>query len=94
MFTRMNSVKRLLVVGALLFALAHATAARTYKEVSELGKIFESNGVAGTFVLFDREADAMFVWNEARAKERFIPASTFKIAKFAHRSRGRRGEGR
>jgi len=36
--------------------------------------------VRGTFVLFDREADTMFGWDEARAKQRFTPASTFKIA--------------
>jgi beta-lactamase class D len=36
--------------------------------------------VAGTFVLFDVAADTMFVSDEARAKKRFTPASTFKIA--------------
>ena len=61
-------------------ALSLPVSAVTFKEVPELGKFFAENGVQGTFVLFDREADTMFVWNEARARKRFIPASTFKIA--------------
>lgn len=39
--------------------------------------------MTGTFVLLDREADTLLVWNEARARKRFTrftPASTFKIA--------------
>jgi|SRR5215217_3311495 len=52
--------------------------AETCKEVSELARFFPD--VRGTFVLFDREADTTFVWNEARAKELFVPASTFKVA--------------
>lgn len=50
----------------------------SFREV-ELGRIFNDNGVAGTFVLLDPAADTFFVWNEARAKVRFTPASTFKI---------------
>lgn len=54
--------------------------ARTYQEVPELAKCFQDKGVIGTFVLFDVTADTMFVSDEARAKKRFAPASTFKIA--------------
>ena len=36
--------------------------------------------MVGTFVLFDVATDTMFVSDEARAKKRFTPASTFKIA--------------
>jgi beta-lactamase class D OXA-50 len=68
------------MIGATLFALCHPAWARTYREVSELAEVFKGNAVTGTFVLFDREADTIFVWNEARAKERFAPASTFKVA--------------
>lgn len=52
----------------------------TFKPAPELEKIFQENGAVGTFVLFDVGEDTMLVWNEQRAKERFIPASTFKIA--------------
>ena len=69
--------RALLVVG--LF-LCQSLFARTYQEVPELAKCFEKENVTGTFVLFDAATDTMFVWNETRAKKRFIPASTFKIA--------------
>ena len=77
---RTARARRLIAIGAIVFALVHTAWARNYKEASELAEIFKANGVGGTFVLFDRETDTMLVWNEARAKERFAPASTFKIA--------------
>ena len=40
---------------------------------------FDARGVRGTFVLYEPAADRHLVCNEARAKQRFIPASTFKI---------------
>lgn len=57
-----------------------ACSARTYREVPELAKVFSANGITGTFVLFDVASDTMLVSDEARAKKRFTPASTFKIA--------------
>jgi beta-lactamase class D len=68
---------------AVLIALAvsfHSLSARTYQEVPELAKCFQDKGVVGTFVLFDVATDTMLVSDEARAKKRFTPASTFKIA--------------
>jgi beta-lactamase class D len=68
---------------AVLIALAmsfHSLSAQTYQEVPELAKVFKGKGVVGTFVLFDVATDTMFVSDEARAKKRFTPASTFKIA--------------
>ena len=70
-------------VSILLIALAgsiHSLSAQKYQEVPDLKKCFEDAGVVGTFVLFDVTTDTMLVWDEARAKERFTPASTFKIA--------------
>lgn len=67
----------------LLVALAgsiHSLSAQTYKEVPKLKKCFNDAGIAGTFVLFDIANDTMLVSDEARAKKRFTPASTFKIA--------------
>jgi beta-lactamase class D len=66
-----------LIAGVLL---AQSLSARTYREVPELAKFFQEQGVAGTFVLFDTATDTMLVSNETRAQQRFIPASTFKIA--------------
>jgi beta-lactamase class D len=68
---------------ALLIGLVvslHSLPARTYREVAELEQVFKGQGVAGTFVLYDVATDTMLVSNEARAKQRFAPASTFKIA--------------
>jgi beta-lactamase class D len=63
-----------------LMALCRMASAQTYKETPQLGDIFKANDIVGTFVLLDREKNTMLVWNEARARQRFIPASTFKIA--------------
>jgi beta-lactamase class D len=63
-----------------LIASAGSLSARPYQEVPELAKCFEAQGVAGTFVLFDVANDTMLVSDEARARKRFTPASTFKIA--------------
>ncbi len=73
-------VKGLLVGVAVAAVCCHSVSAATFKEMPEFGPFFEAHGLVGTFVLFDREADTIFVWNEARAQQRFPPASTFKIA--------------
>lgn len=73
-------MRRFLSILFSLVTFSNVASAVSFKEVPELEKFFKDSGVAGTFVLFDPAADTMFVWNEARAKERFIPASTFKIA--------------
>ncbi len=63
----------------LLFLIIPAVA-QPLRVAPKLERIFHEHGAVGTFVLFDREADTMFVWNEERAQKRFTPASTFKIA--------------
>ena len=40
---------------------------------------FDAAGVRGTFVLFEPARDRCQVLDETRAKQRFLPASTFKI---------------
>ena len=40
---------------------------------------FDSKGVRGAFVLYEPANDRYLVCNEARARQRFTPASTFKI---------------
>ena len=64
----------------LLFASLDSLSARSYREAPQLEKCFADKGVLGTFALLNPETDTVIVWNEARAKERFTPASTFKIA--------------
>ena len=41
---------------------------------------FDAKHVRGTFVLYEPALDRYSVFNEPRAKQRFMPASTFKIA--------------
>ena len=41
---------------------------------------FDSKGVRGTFVLFEPALDRYSILDEARARQRYLPASTFKIA--------------
>ena len=67
----------------LLFTVAvsvQSLFAQKYQAAPELEKCFKDMGLAGTFVLYDAATDTMVVWDEARAKKRFTPASTFKIA--------------
>jgi beta-lactamase class D len=73
-------MKRALFPLIVLAVSLQSLSARTYREAPELAKIFQAQGVSGTFVLFDVAADTVLVWDEARAKKQFTPASTFKIA--------------
>jgi beta-lactamase class D OXA-50 len=57
-----------------------SSSARSYREAPELERFFSDKGVQGTFALLDPATDTVIVSNEARAKQRFTPASTFKIA--------------
>ena len=40
---------------------------------------FEARGVEGTFVLFEPARDRTQVFDEARARRGYLPASTFKV---------------
>ncbi len=46
----------------------------------EFKKYFDEYGYDGTFVLYDQNAKKFVRYNPRRAKKRFTPASTFKIA--------------
>ena len=50
-----------------------------WTESSEVRELFKRAGVRGTFVLYDIDDNQFTGHNQARANERFIPASTFKI---------------
>ncbi len=71
---------RIIVALSFLIAPVCSLSARTYQEVPELAKCFTAQDVVGTFVLFDVAKDTMLISDEARARKRFTPASTFKIA--------------
>jgi beta-lactamase class D len=73
-------MKRFLSIFLIVAALAKSTSGVSFQGAPELEKFFKERNVVGTFVLYDVAANTMFVWNETRAKRRFVPASTFKIA--------------
>lgn len=59
-----------------LVTLAHA---QEWHELPEIGKLFEKAGIRGTFVLSRPDQNAFYGYNQQRAEQRFLPASTFKI---------------
>jgi len=70
-------MKPLFTIAIVFFILqAHAT---DWKENPEVTELFKNADVDGTFVLYDVAAQQFIGHNQARAKTRFIPASTFKI---------------
>ncbi|MBO6635401.1 class D beta-lactamase [Parvibaculum sp.] len=64
--------------------LAAALAALLLVPVSgaaaEPADLFAARGLKGTFVLYEPETEELVTVNDERAQERFVPASTFKIA--------------
>ena len=51
----------------------------TREESEALNQVFDQAGVQGTFVLYDVSQKKYVIHNKTRSKERFVPASTFKI---------------
>jgi beta-lactamase class D len=70
---------RINVITLLLLSSSISASAQTWQERPEWGKFFTDAGVSGTIVVVDERAGANWVFDEARARTRFIPASTFKI---------------
>jgi beta-lactamase class D len=62
---------------AISVALAAQGPART--ERADWAHFFSDASVPGTIVVADERAAKTWVYNEARAKERLLPASTFKV---------------
>ena len=56
------------------------TATFGWEEKPEIAKLFNDAQINGTFVLYDVSNNKFIGYNESRAKTRYIPASTFKIA--------------
>ena len=62
----------------LLFASLSAGATDTVAR-PQWQRHFDAQGVQGTFLLFEPRHDRYLVFNESRARQRFLPASTFKV---------------
>jgi beta-lactamase class D len=70
-----------LSISCLLFAfVCPAVFATDWEEHAGIAKAFAEAGAAGAFVAFDVSGDRFAGHDEKRAKTRFVPASTFKIA--------------
>lgn len=63
----------------LVAVLANACAPNNVKTEQSWEKYFTEYKVEGTFMLFNNSQGSFKVYNIDRAKERFLPASTFKI---------------
>lgn len=64
---------------AILVLLVLQGCSTNWKDSQEVGELFKSANVTGTFVLYDVDADTLTDHNQTRSKVRFVPASTFKI---------------
>jgi hypothetical protein len=72
--------KPLTLIAAGLLALpTAAAAAETWHEEPAVATLFQQAGVVGTFVLLNESRGELPGCNQARAEQRFSPASTFKI---------------
>ncbi|MCS5698159.1 hypothetical protein NZK32_03780 [Cyanobium sp. FGCU-52] len=72
--------KPLTLIAAGLLALpTAAAAAETWRDEPAVAALFQRAGVVGTFVLLDESRGELRGYNQARAEQRFSPASTFKI---------------
>ncbi|HEY3275668.1 MAG TPA: class D beta-lactamase [Syntrophorhabdaceae bacterium] len=68
-------VVKSLVVLTFIFLFAGASSA----DDRELETLFGNRGVEGAIVISSLDGKKEYVWNEDRARKRFVPASTFKI---------------
>lgn len=73
-------ILRLLFAFLFLSSIVGYAQAAEITENPEIKNIFEEARVNGTFVLLDVEKGTLTGFNGKRANDRFIPASTFKIA--------------
>ncbi len=64
---------------ALMLACFTGVCAQEWQPREEWADVFDAAGVTGTIVVMDERSGSWQVHNPARATERFIPASTFKI---------------
>ena len=69
----------LLAVVALLCTGCSSIGPTRLQERPDFARHFSEAGAVGTFVLFDAGENRYLVHNVGRARQRFIPASTFKV---------------
>lgn len=65
-----------MLAAAVGFSFSHSN---EIEERKDFAPIFEAFGYAGSILLFEPGADCYYAYNAERAKQRFSPASTYKI---------------
>lgn len=63
----------------ILLVVASPIIAKTWQDNKQLTKLFTDQQRVATFVVYDVEQQQLVGYNQIRANQRFIPASTFKI---------------
>jgi len=76
----MNTVRKCLAALCIIALTCGVVSAREEKAIPGAAEIFAANGVRGTFALLDPGSDTLHAHDASRARQRFVPASTFKIA--------------
>ena len=74
-----GTAMKMLLACLLLIATGHVYA-RDVEQNPGIDRLFNQAGITGTFVLYDVSAARFIVHDQPRAEQRFIPASTFKVA--------------
>jgi beta-lactamase class D len=77
---RIMNYKKIVIFSFLLFVFSFNSFAKKDETRPEFKKFFDEYNLDGAFVLYDKNNKKFIRYNPERAKERFIPASTFKIA--------------
>lgn len=67
------------ILAAVLIVCTWPAQAVSWEENPQVGQLFKSAEVQGTFVLYDVTAQTYIGHDQPRAERQFVPASTFKI---------------
>ncbi len=78
--TLMAGMAKLAAASVLALAGANTVQALDWHESPQIGARFRDADMTGTFVVADPITQQLRGYNESRARTRYIPASTFKIA--------------
>ena len=63
-----------------LLLFSHPLYAEEIRTDGRISELFKQSGVQGTFVVYAPHSNQYIVHSPQRAKQRFVPASTFKVA--------------
>lgn len=70
-----SALKNILVLAGIWLSFTVSV----YADDVQLAKLFDDRGVTGTIIIASLDATTVYIHNDARAHQGFLPASTFKI---------------